>query len=122
MDAYEKALITMLVCASIFVVFAIPLILRKVPRNNLYGFRTRATLSDDFLWFEANAHFGRRLLVSAVFSAVAVLVLYYTALSPVFFVYSALSALIGPALVAALDTFLYLRRLRKHGATRALPQ
>jgi uncharacterized membrane protein len=120
MDAYDKALVTMLVCASLFIVFAIPLVVRKVPRNSVYGFRTQATLSNDFVWFEANAHFGRRLLVAAVFSVVAVLVLYYTALSPVIFVYSALAALITPALVAALDTVLYLRALRK--ADRALPQ
>jgi hypothetical protein len=47
------------------VLISIPLILRKVPRNVVYGFRTRATLGDDLVWYEANAYFGRRLVVSA---------------------------------------------------------
>jgi hypothetical protein len=54
-----KALVTILICNAIFVMIAIPLILRKVPRNIIYGFRTRATLSGDFIWYEANAYFGK---------------------------------------------------------------
>jgi hypothetical protein len=37
MSVYEKELITILGCASIFVLLAIPLVLCKVPRNVVYG-------------------------------------------------------------------------------------
>src|ERR1700694_404537 len=104
MDAFETALATMLFCACLFLVLAIPLMLRKVPRNLVYGFRTHATLGDDLLWFEANAHFGRRLVAASLFSAAAVLVLYYTALSPEVFIYTALGALLAPVLAAGFDT------------------
>ena len=63
-----KALVTIMVCNVVFVIIAIPLILRKVPRNVVYGFRTRATLKDDFVWYEANAYFGRLFLISSFIS------------------------------------------------------
>ena|SRR5690349_11737769 len=115
MDVYDKSLLTMLACTMIFFVLAIPLIARKVPRNRIYGFRTRTTLSADTLWLEVNAYFGRRLLVASVFSALGVIVLYYTSLAPEWFIYSGLTALVLPALAAALDALLYSRRLRKVG-------
>jgi len=39
-----KALITILICDAVFAIIAIPLMLRKVPRNVVYGFRIKATL------------------------------------------------------------------------------
>jgi len=113
MDVYDKSLVTMLACTTIVFVLAIPLIARKVPRNRIYGFRTRTTLSAETLWLEVNAYFGRRLLVASVFSALGVIVLYYTSLAPEWFIYSGLAALTMPALAAALDTSLYIRRIRK---------
>ena len=113
MDVYDKSLLTMLACTTIFFVLAIPLIARKVPRNRIYGFRTRATLSAETLWLEVNAYFGRRLLVASVFSALAVVALYYTSLTADWFIYTGLSALTVPGLAAALDTSLYIRRIRK---------
>jgi len=47
MTVFDKGLITMAGCALLFVIPAIPLMLRKVPRNIVYGHRTRKTLSDD---------------------------------------------------------------------------
>lgn len=54
-----KTLVTILICDAVFVIISIPLILRKVPRNIVYGFRIRATLEDDFVWYAANAYFGK---------------------------------------------------------------
>ena len=39
----------------------IPLWLRRVPRNALYGVRFASTLSDDRIWYEINARCGRDL-------------------------------------------------------------
>jgi hypothetical protein len=112
MDAFETALVTLLAVTGVFALLAIPLMMRVVPRNRAYGFRTHASLRDDFLWFEANARFGRRLLEASAFSAAAIIVLYYTAISVEFFVYTALCVLTVPALLAALDTALHVRTLR----------
>jgi uncharacterized membrane protein len=40
----------------------IPLWLRRVPRNALYGVRFASTLSDDQIWYEINARCGRDLV------------------------------------------------------------
>jgi hypothetical protein len=48
--------------AALFIGLAIPLLRRRVPPNRLYGVRTRATLSDPTVWYEANAQGGRDLL------------------------------------------------------------
>jgi hypothetical protein len=44
-------------------VASVPLILRMVPRNNLYGVRTRKALVSDRSWYEINAFGGKLLLV-----------------------------------------------------------
>jgi uncharacterized membrane protein len=75
MTIYEKGLITILVVDAVFVLISIPLVLRKIGPNVVYGYRSRATLSDPALWYEANALFGRRLIAASVVSALAALYL-----------------------------------------------
>ena len=71
MTIFEKGLVTILVADALFVLLSIPLVLRKVRPTVVYGYRTRATLSDETLWYEANAYFGSRFIVACVVSAVA---------------------------------------------------
>jgi uncharacterized membrane protein len=40
----------------------VPLWLRRIPRNALYGVRFPSTLSDDRIWYEINARCGRDLV------------------------------------------------------------
>ena len=75
MTIYEKGLITVLVVDALFVLISIPLVLRKIGPNVVYGYRSRATLSDPALWYEANALFGRRLIAASLVSALAALFL-----------------------------------------------
>ena len=42
---------------------SIPLVLRWVPRNYVFGFRIAATLRSDSVWYDANARFGRHALL-----------------------------------------------------------
>lgn len=76
MSVFDKGLITILVCNTIFSLLSLPLIFRRVPRNPVYGYRTRATLSDDTLWYEANAYFGSRFLAACVLSVCIALALH----------------------------------------------
>lgn len=71
MTIFEKGLVTVLSCDALFALLAIPLALRKIPPNVVYGYRTRATLGDEELWYEANAYFGSRFLVACLVSAAA---------------------------------------------------
>lgn len=44
--------------ALALIVFAIPMIRRRVRPNRFYGFRTPATLRNERLWYEVNARTG----------------------------------------------------------------
>jgi hypothetical protein len=113
---FFKGLVTVLVIDFLFVVLSVPLILRKVPRNAIYGFRTCATLADDFVWYEANAYFGRRLVAFSVISAAAVLMLYSTdGFSSRLFFGSTFAAMLLPSLAAMLLTLRFTRSLTPGG-------
>ena len=56
-------------CGAIAAV-CVPLILKKVPPNPLYGFRTVRTLADRALWFRVNCFAGWAFLLAAALSAV----------------------------------------------------
>lgn len=47
----------------LLLVLSVPLMLRWVPRNRLFGFRVPATLRDDHVWYEINASAGRHSVV-----------------------------------------------------------
>ena len=46
----------------VLILVAIPMILRWVPPNRLYGFRVWATLHNESVWYDANVLAGRHLL------------------------------------------------------------
>ncbi|HVN31384.1 MAG TPA: SdpI family protein [Thermoanaerobaculaceae bacterium] len=110
---FFKGLITVLAVDALMVALSIPLILRKVPRNVVYGFRTLATLSDDHVWFEANAYFGRRLIAFSLVSAAAVLVIYSGQVVPQeFFVPATIVVMAFPPLIATVQTLRFMRSLK----------
>jgi uncharacterized membrane protein len=47
----------------VLLVLSIPLMLRWIPRNSVYGFRIASTLADDSVWYDANARFGRHMFL-----------------------------------------------------------
>ena len=107
-----KGLVTLLACDLLFAIIAIPLILRKVPRNIVYGFRTRATLENDFVWYEANAYFGRGLVLSSIVSALLIVFLYFADIfSPENYLKASIVVLVAPSAVATLLTFRYIRSI-----------
>ena len=112
MSVYDKGFFTILGCSALLVLIAIPLALRMVPRNVMYGFRTRTTLSDDAVRFEANAQFGRRLIAASLCGALAACLIYwFQPLSPQIYLPISLVVLVAPALLAALSTGRYLRSM-----------
>lgn len=72
----ETILILYVVTGLLSAVIAVPLIKGKVKPNALYGFRVPQTLDDPAVWYAVNAHFGRRLLLTGLATALAAVVLY----------------------------------------------
>jgi SdpI/YhfL family protein len=58
-----------LVGTGLIALISIPLILKLVPRNRVYGFKTPSTLSSDEIWFRANHFAGWALFIAAAVSA-----------------------------------------------------
>src|SRR5512140_650856 len=112
MSVFEKGLVTVLACNALFALVSLPLVFRKVPRNVVYGYRTRATLASDFVWYEANAYFGWRCLFASAAACIAGVLLYLSgALEPGTYLKVTVALLVAPVLVAALLTSRYVRAL-----------
>ena len=111
---YLTTLVTILACNLLFILIAIPLILRRVPPNPVYGFRTRTTLTDAYNWYETNAYFGRRFVISSIISDFAVYLLYvWYELPPDYFMKAGLFCLIAPPLIVIILTLRYSQSLKR---------
>jgi uncharacterized membrane protein len=107
-----SAAIPFLVACGVIAAVSIPLILKAVPPNRWYGFRTTRTLSDRDLWFRAN-HFAGWAFLAAAGTTAAVLVLAPEVASG----YGALVLAISVG-VALFVTLAYVRRSSAEGADR----
>jgi hypothetical protein len=67
-------IVLLLICALVAVA-AIPLTLRLIPRNPVYGLPTERALASDEIWFRVNAFTGKALLVAS--GAAALLIMVY---------------------------------------------
>ena len=110
-SVHFKSLVTILACALIFILIAIPLIFRKLPRNGLYGFRTRKTLSSDEIWYDANAYFGRAFLIANCATVITMFILYdfQQQLTLEYFMKLSIATLVAPSVVAVIMTLLHVR-------------
>jgi uncharacterized membrane protein len=110
MSVFDKGFITVCVCCAVFAVISLPLIFRKVPRNPVYGYRTRATLQDDALWYDANAYFGRWFIAASVLtSAIAVVIDMWRGISPEAYLKVSILLLCAPVLIAVILTQRFIR-------------
>jgi uncharacterized membrane protein len=107
-----KALVTVLAVDVLIALISIPLILRKVPRNWVYGVRTPATLKSDEIWYPANEYGGKALLVSSVISAIGVLILVNVdGIPPKSILNFSIACMAGPPLVAVVFILRYVGKL-----------
>jgi hypothetical protein len=96
-----------LIASCVFlVIISIPLIVRLVPPNGLYGFRTSATQSNPAIWYPANAFMGWALAVAGVISAILLLIL--PATTKRWLLWTTFLVPVSGAIVAS---FVYLNRL-----------
>ena len=63
-----------LVCATLFIVVAVPLIQRKVKMNRWYGMRIKKAFASEDNWYQINAYAAKRLILYAlVLAAIGIL-------------------------------------------------
>lgn len=106
-------------CAYIFVglvliAAGIPLAMRKVRPNPYYGFRTKATLGDEKLWYAVNAATGRVLVIGGIVGNLATVILYFRpGISEALFSAGALVILSLVMIAILLASFILLRRIKR---------
>lgn len=69
----EPYLILVLV-GVLLIAIGVPMILRRVPPNPIYGLRVPATFKDEQVWYDANAASGRDCVVLGIVSVLFALV------------------------------------------------
>jgi hypothetical protein len=102
----ERVRARLIASCVLLVIISVPLILRLVPPNGMYGFRTGASRATPAIWYQINAFSGWALSIAAIVSAALLVGLPATAkrwmLWAVFF---------GPVVAAFVLSFAYLRTL-----------
>ena len=96
----------LLASCVLITIISLPLILRVVPPNGVYGFRNAETLSNPPIWYQANAFMGWALVVSSAISATILVKLPMTARRSVVW-----AAFLLPLCGAIVASFAYLNSL-----------
>jgi uncharacterized membrane protein len=61
----------------LLILISLPLLLKKVPPNPVYGFRLSPAYEDPRIWYATNTHSAKRLMLAGASTAVAAVVLYF---------------------------------------------
>ena len=70
------ALISLAGCSLLIMVISLPLMLERIPKNGLYGFRTRASMSSsEDEWYRLNRIAGSALFIAGFVSLAACLIM-----------------------------------------------
>lgn len=85
----------------LFIILGLPLWLKKVPPNGLYGYRTSFTLSDERVWYLVNQRCGRNFFFGGIVILAATRAL------------SVVPVALGTVALVLIDCGLYVKRLRK---------
>jgi uncharacterized membrane protein len=99
--------------ALLLFIAAVPLVLGVIPRNRLYGFRTKKTLADDGIWYRVNRFAGAAIMIaSGLYALAAVTWPYDRAAADNFSIWLLhLAAFAGPIVVGLSVAAWYAKRL-----------
>jgi uncharacterized membrane protein len=93
---------------------SIPMILKKIPPNGLYGFRVPATVNNPAIWYDVNTYAGWRLLIVGLGTAIGSIVLFYTVDTSVDgYALSCLGLFLALFAWCIISSFLYLRSCQR---------
>jgi SdpI/YfhL protein family len=114
-----QAMITLMILFTssglLLAAVSVPLILRKIGPNPLYGFRVKKTLDDPAVWYPVNAYAAKRLLVVGLGISLSADLLYLVPGMDLL-VYAVVCGAVGLGglLVALIQSVLYLRSFPSH--------
>jgi uncharacterized membrane protein len=100
--------VVLLLACALLAVTGVPLILKLVPPNPVFGVRTERALSRAEIWYEVNRFGGWALVIAAGVTALLLMLWSGTMLKPA---WRQLVALLLPLAIAVGATLWYERRL-----------
>ena len=100
--------VLILLACALVAVAGVPLILKLIPPNDIYGVRTERALSRAEIWYEVNRFAGWALVIAAGFTALLLMIWSGTMLKPA---YRQILALLLPLGLAVGATLWYERKL-----------
>ena len=119
----SESLICELICyptffftGLLFIGLAIPLVLKQIPPNQLFGWRTHKAFRNEDIWYEINRYSGRDMLLMGVFEIIfngLMLILRFWNINAVFYllVPGNLLILIGGTAMMMIRGLRYLKKL-----------
>jgi len=93
--------IAILIIVALVAAASVPLALRLIPRNPVYGVPTERTLADEKTWLRVNAFAGKAMLIACGVAALLILMYQGTWLRSGWAQFFAFVIPIGAAVVAA---------------------
>ena len=105
----------------LLIALAVPLMRRSVPPNGWYGLRVAATFADEWVWYEANAHSGRDLMILGALQMVVAVLPAVLGVPEISYAITNIAFLLAGTVAYALIGIRRANRLLKHrqGSERA---
>lgn len=100
--------VVLLLACALVAAAGVPLILKLIPPNPIYGVLTERAQSRSEIWYEANRFAGWALVIAAGFTALLLMIWSGTMLKPA---WRQFLALLIPLAIAVAATLWYERRL-----------
>jgi hypothetical protein len=94
--------VMLLLLCALTAIAGVPLILKLIPPNELYGLHTERAMSRPEIWFEVNRMAGWALVAAAAITALAVMIWSGTLLLPFWRQFLLYLVMVGAALGASL--------------------
>jgi len=95
----------------LIIVLSIPLALKLIKPNHIYGFRVKQTLSNESTWYQVNSYSGRYSVITGMISLICAIVLRYLIISLVVYEVVCTVVLVGGLLLTLLMSIRLLKRL-----------
>lgn len=96
---------------ALVIVLELPLAMKLVGPNHLYGFRVGKTLSDERIWYLVNSYAGKRCVLTGVITIVLAVALRLAAVSPATYGAICVSVLVGGLVLTIITTLIYMKRI-----------
>ncbi len=95
----------------LFIILGIPMTLRMVKPNPIYGVRTPKCMRDERVWYEANAYCGKLIIVAGALTLITAIILHFTGISEFAYVMTCNGVMVVGVIIMAILTLIKVAKL-----------